>query len=332
MKKKFLFLTPVLLGLFLSSCGDSNSISSSSSNSSSIGGGSQTSIQEIKEDFKGVIFSDATYTYEGEAHILNEVSGAPDNTSITYIGREPHADVGVYKATAKLEKEGYNDLTLSATLTINKATFLGVEFNDEQFEYDGKPHSITVTGTLPSSSIVTYSCDVEGITNTATEIGEYNITATITDKNFDTLVLTAKLTIKTNDDERYLKWSDDTLFFQNALHNNYLYSYNEGTGDLVKISNDNAVDMIESNEDEIIYISKPLFASSIKTANYSSNDRKTRTSVIQTANARYVQFDGNKTIYYVVNGLTQNKSGIFKADLSGEEPVVTCLSVGKAKF
>ncbi len=331
MKKKFLFLTPVLLGLFLSSCGDSNSISSSSSNSSSIGGGSQTSIQEIKEDFKGVIFSDATYTYEGEAHILNEVSGAPDNTSITYIGREPHADVGVYKATAKLEKEGYNDLTLSATLTINKATFLGVEFNDEQFEYDGKPHSITVTGTLPSSSIVTYSCDVEGITNTATEIGEYNITATITDKNFDTLVLTAKLTIKTNDDERYLKWSDDTLFFQNPLHNNYLYSYNEGTGDLVKVSNDNAVDMIESNEDEIIYISKPLFASSIKTANYSSNDRKTRTSVIQTANARYVQFDGNKTIYYVVNGLTQNKSGIFKADLSGEEPIVTCLSVGKAK-
>lgn len=337
MKKK-LFFIPILLGLFLSSCGNNNnnnnssSSSSSISNNDSIDGGSDTSIETVKNNFENIAFASATYTYDGEPHILNEVSGAPENTKITYVGRKAYSDVGVYNATAKLEKDGYNDLTLSATLTINKTTFKGVQFLDSEFEYDGHPHSISITGTLPSTTSVTYTSDVNGVTNTATEIGEYNITATITDKNFETLVLKAKLTIKTNDDERYLKWSDDTLFFQNALHDNYLYSYNKGTNALLRVSKDNAVDMIKSKDDEIIYISKSLFVSSIKTANYSNTDNKVTTSVIHTANARYVQFDGSKTIYYVVNGLTQNKSGIFKADLSGEDPVITTLSVGKAKY
>lgn len=426
MKKKTLSLI-ALLGLFLVSCttnsepstpqgggetqntSETSSSSSSSESSSSESSGessesSSSSSEETKEDFTDVFFDSASYVYDGSSHILAEVRGAPEGTTITYTGRNSYTNVGTYNASAKLTKEGYNDktltatltitnatitgisfnsetitydgnshtieisgelpaggsvsytnngphtdvgtynasatitapnyssLTLNATLTITKATFSGITFESSEFEYDGNPHSIAITGTLPSTSTVTYSSDVEGITNTATDIGEYNITATITDKNFNTLVLNAKLTIKTDDDERYLKWSDDTLFFQNALHDNYLYAYNDNTGDLLKVSKDNAVDIIESEEDQVMFVSKSLFASSIKTAQYDGANSKTDLSTIHTANARYVQFDGVNTIYYVVNGLTQNKSGIYKADLSGEETVVTRLSVGKAKY
>ena len=90
---------------------------------------------------------------------------------------------------------------------------------------------------------MTYTSDVAGVTNSATDIGDYNVTATITDKNFNTLVLTAKMTIKTEDDERFLKWSGDTLFFQNAIHDNLLYAYNVADNKLVKASGDNAVDI-----------------------------------------------------------------------------------------
>ena len=364
----------------------------------------KTSIDPAKLNFENVFFDDATYTYDGNSHILAEVRGAPENTTIAYTGREQYTNAGTYPATALLVKEGYNDKTLSATLvinkanitgitfesqtitydgnphtltisgtlptggnvqytnngpftdagvysakavvtapnyndlslnaslTINKANFSGIEFKDAEFEYDGNPHSISITGTLPSTSTVTYTSDVSSITNTATDIGEYNVTATITDKNFNTLTLTAKLTIKTEDDERFLKWSDDTLFFQNAIHDNLLYAYNTADNKLVKASGDNAVDMIEYGDDSILFVSKSLISSSIKTATYDTTKQGVDLSAVLSARARYIQYGGSNIVYYVVNGLTQAKSGIYKADLSGEEPAITCLSVGKAKF
>ena len=69
MKKKILFLIPALLGMFLSSCGGGGS-------SSGGGGGGNPP----KQDFVGVSFQSATYTYDGNSHILGEVTGAPENT------------------------------------------------------------------------------------------------------------------------------------------------------------------------------------------------------------------------------------------------------------
>lgn len=285
-----------------------------------------------KATITGISFNSQTITYDGNPHTLTIDGTLPTGGSVQYTNNGPYTDAGVYQAKAVISAPNYNDLTLNATLTINKATFTGIEFKDAEFEYDGNPHTIAITGTLPSTSTVVYTSDVDGVTNTATDIGEYNITATITDKNFNTLVLNAKMTIKTDDDERYLKWSDDTLFFQNALHDNLLYSYNENDDLLLKASGDNAVDIIEYENDSVMFVSKSLISSSIKTATYDSTTQKDNLSTIHSARARYVQYGGGNIIYYVVNGLTQAKSGIYKADLSGEEAVVTCLSVGKAKY
>lgn len=334
MKKRLYFLSTILLSAFLSSCGGGDSPDSGSNSNGNGNEPSTVDPSEIssKTDFTGVAFQNASFVYDGQPHILGEVTGAPENTTITYTGRNEYVNVGTYEASAKLVKEGYNDKTLNATLTITPATFSGITFSNAEFDYDGNPHSISITGTLPSTATVVYTSDVEGVTNFATEIGEYNITATITDSNFNTLVLHAKLTIKTEDDERYLKWSNDTLFFQNALHDNYLYLYNNTSGDVTKVSKDNALDIVKGSSNQVVFVSKSLLSSSIKTAEYNTLNSEIELSTIHTANARYVQYENADTIYYVVNGITQNKSGIYKADLSGDEAVVTRLSVGKAKY
>ena len=147
-----------------------------------------TPIEPIYKDFENVFFDSKTLVYDGESHILDEVRGAPEGTQITYTGRETHIDVGTYTASALLTKEGYNNKTLTATLTINKASFENITFSDGTFEYDGQVHSIYVSG-APSFASVTYS------NNEKTNVGTYIVTATIKAANYETMTKTATLRI-----------------------------------------------------------------------------------------------------------------------------------------
>ena len=147
-----------------------------------------TSIESTYKDFENVFFDSKTLIYDGESHILDEVRGAPEGTQITYTGRESHIDAGTYTTSALLIKEGYNNKTLTATLTINKASFENITFSDGTFEYDGQVHSLYVSG-VPSFANVTYS------NNGKTNVGTYIVTATIKATNYETLTKTATLRI-----------------------------------------------------------------------------------------------------------------------------------------
>ena len=147
-----------------------------------------TPSEPIYKDFENVFFDSKTLIYDGESHILDEVRGAPEGTQITYTGRETHIDAGTYTASALLTKEGYNDKTLTAALTINKASFDNITFSDGTFNYDGQVHSIYVSG-APSFANVTYT------NNEKTDVGTYVVTATIKATNYETMTKTATLTI-----------------------------------------------------------------------------------------------------------------------------------------
>ena len=283
-----------------------------------------------KANFSGITFESNTVSYDGEAHTL-EVSGLPSGATVTYTGKDNYVNAGTYPMTATIKKANYNDLVLNATLTINKATLTGVEFVGNSFEYDGNPHSIAITGTLPETATVTYSSDVEGITNTAVEPGKYTITATIKVPNFNDLVLTAELAITTKDVERKMVVSGNTLFFQNAKDENKLYLYNPTNG-IVKVSNDQVSDLISIGDSKIMFVSKSVLSSTIKVATYNEGTNKVTLSSIYATSAEYIQSADGEIVYYVKNALTNEKSGIFKADFSGDEAVVTCLSVGKADY
>ena len=141
-----------------------------------------------KSDFSDVYFNSQTIIYDGNAHILDEVSGAPEGTVITYQGREEYTDVGTYEATALLTKDGYNDKELKATLSIENANFSNITFKNLNVVYDGNEHTIVCEG-VPSFATVIYK------NNTATDVGIYRATAIISAPNYADFALSATLTI-----------------------------------------------------------------------------------------------------------------------------------------
>ncbi len=285
-----------------------------------------------KASFSGITFASDTLTYDGNSHILAEATGVPSFANVAYSGRASKTNAGTYPASATISAPNYNDLVLNATLTINKATFNNLTFEDDSFDYDGNPHSIYISGTVPSTASVVYESDVNGITNTATEIGTYNITATVSDSNFNTLVLEATLKINADDDERILAISGSTLFFENAIHKDYFYMYNFSDGEILRIENSKVKDIDATTSNQIVYVSDATLFSSLKTAAYDTSGKTVSHDSLLNKSAAYVQYGGTNTFYYVINGLTNNNSGIYKVDTSGSEPVITLLSAGKAKY
>lgn len=145
----------------------------------------------------GVTFGDVTVNYDGNEHVV-EISGTlPEGATVTYSNNKG-TEAGVYNATAKIECEGYETLTLNATLTIVEGDpslpeIEGVKLKDAAFVYDGSEKSLAVEGTLPEGATVTY----EG--NGKTDAGVYDVRAIVECEGYETLVLTAELTINKAD-------------------------------------------------------------------------------------------------------------------------------------
>jgi len=141
-----------------------------------------------KPKIEGATLADGEFTYDGQPHSLT-VTGAPNGVQISY-ENNGKTDAGVYTVKATLTKEGYEDKILTATLTIDKAEFVGVKFEDKKFVYFGKTCSLAVDETTtPEGTVVTYT------NNDKVEVGEYEVTATLTNPNYVTKQLKATLTI-----------------------------------------------------------------------------------------------------------------------------------------
>lgn len=201
MKKALLFITSLLV---LTSCGGAKKVDPSKEPT-------PTPTHSIdKLDFIGVSFDDLSVTYDGKSHILEEVKTVPEGTDVKYVGRESHIDVGSYESTATLSKEGYNDLTLSAVLTINPATFVGIAFEDLEVDYDGKSHSVYCSN-VPENATVTYE------NNGQINVGEYIVKARISAPNYQELVKTATLKIKPIDFKN-ITFEDLTVTYDGEEH------------------------------------------------------------------------------------------------------------------
>ena len=329
MKKKLFFLIPALLGLFISSCGGGGNTPEPSS-----GGASASSSEEqdpTKENFTGVTFESASYVYDGQPHILAEVTGAPENTTITYTGRNEYANVGTYNASAKLTKEGYNDKTLTATLTITPATFTGYTYESKSVKYDGAEHinDIQLVGTFPQGTTTTETVkDSNGtVVTSAIEVGTYNYTCVVSNSNYNTLTLTAQLTIKAQKkDMPVFVASDGTVYFANGLHNSYLYALNSSS-ELSLIDYSSPKEFNKYNSSSALFIAGSTLLNSVKQVSGGS------ASVLYTdSNIDDFVKQSDTVYYYSSNALKSAKSGIYKVDAtdSSNEPVVTKIFEGKS--
>ena len=143
-------------------------------------------------NFTGVTWTSVTVDYDGQPHILGEVTGAPEGTEIDYNNtRVAHTDAGTYTATATLTKENYNTKVLNATLTIKPLEFTGVTFASKNVDYSGQPQILDEVTGAPEGTVIDYK-------NTRvahTDVGSYAATATLTKENYNTKILNATLNI-----------------------------------------------------------------------------------------------------------------------------------------
>jgi hypothetical protein len=143
-----------------------------------------------KAELTGITFEDALLIYDGSAKSLAISGTLPAGASVTYTGNG-QSELGEYEVVASIDGgTNYNDLELTATLTITEGTIPGITFADGYFVYDGSAKSIYISGELPQGSTVSYS------NNGQTEAGTYVVTATISGGElYNDLELSASLTI-----------------------------------------------------------------------------------------------------------------------------------------
>ena len=91
--------------------------------------------------------------------------------------------------TATISRTNYSTLVLTADLTVNPAIITGISLDEGSFVYDGLVHSLAISGALPIGTIVAYD------NSERTDSGKQKVTATISGSNYNTVVLTADLTI-----------------------------------------------------------------------------------------------------------------------------------------
>lgn len=146
--------------------------------------------QEL-DDIEGVKFESADVVYDGEPHTI-AVENLPDGARVRYSADNTHILAGVYTVDAYITMPDHKDLTLSATLTINKAVVDGLSFDNLEVDWDGSEHSVFVSGDIPEEVKVTYSG------NAQSEVGKHEVVAhfSVSDNYEPIADMKANITIK----------------------------------------------------------------------------------------------------------------------------------------
>ena len=329
MKKKLLLLfVPAVLGLYLASCGggDSSNTPTDGGNTPVVPVGPET---PEKKDITGITFESQKYTFDGNPHTLEIKGTLPTGGSVKYTNAGPHTNAGTYNATALITAPDYKDLTLNATLTIEKAEFSGYKYESLAVKYDGNDHinDIQITGVLPQGTNTKQTVkDSKGnIVTTAVDVGTYDFTCEVTSNNYKTITLNAQLIIQAQKKNMpVFVASDGTIYFSNGLHNNYLYSLSGSTTSLIDYSTPK--EFIKNNSSSASFIAGAAFLNSVKEV------KSGESTVLYTDSNIDAFVKESETIYYYSsNTLKSSNSGIYKVDATDteNEPTVTKIFEGK---
>ena len=168
----------------------------------------------VNRTFDGLTFADKTVTYNGSAQSI-EVTNLPQGATVTYSPSNTFTNAGIYPVTATVSAPNFDTVTLSATLTINKASYdmSRVVFADKSVAYDGNAHSLEATN-LPDGVTVTY------IGNNQTNVGTYTVLAVFSgdSANYNPIAnMTATLTV-TQNKVQGVTFASRTVTYDGAAH------------------------------------------------------------------------------------------------------------------
>jgi|GEM_PF-2718277 hypothetical protein len=144
---------------------------------------------------KAIITADAVQTITYDGAVKNVIASLNHTeTELAYAPQQGYTNAGTYTVTISAEEtDNYLSASKEVSLVIEKAIITGVVFegsaNSNIVTYDGKEHSIYVTG-LPEGAKVVYA------NNNQVGAGTYTVTATVSKDNYNDAILTADLIIK----------------------------------------------------------------------------------------------------------------------------------------
>lgn len=118
---------------------------------------------DCKDLITGITFNDATFTYDGTLQTITIIGDLPDGVTVTY-ENNTRTDVGTQTATAYLDGGGnYENLTLTATLTIVAGESPTAKASDIQVENwevcSGEVVPLAASSTSVSNPIFTFYLD-----------------------------------------------------------------------------------------------------------------------------------------------------------------------------
>ena len=154
-----------------------------------------------RESFSNLKFPEnCVFTYDGKAHVVEVEGQLPANATVTYPGGNSFVNAGTYDVTAVVSCDGYVTEKITTTVKIERARYdmSGVKFEAKEFVYDGKQHSVAISGQLPkgvSAPVYTIN-DKAG--SSAVDADVYTVKAvfTVTDPNYEAIpVMETTLTI-----------------------------------------------------------------------------------------------------------------------------------------
>ena len=177
------------------------------------------------------------FTYDGEEHTVEVVGDLPANAVVTYPGGNTFINAGSYDVTAVISCEGYVTARLATTVKIEKAKYDmdGIEFLSKTVVYDGKTHSLAISGILPDGvSAPTYYLG-ETIWSGAKNAGVYAVRAVFA---------------HSNPNYEPISSMEATLTIEKAKHN---------VGDILLACTDRLGKPIDGNQK--IYDGAPIFVS-----------------------------------------------------------------------
>lgn len=215
--------------------------------------------------------------YTGKTFTATVFENYPEGTSVYYKNGNTFVNAGSYEVTAIVSRKDYVTKTLTATVNIAKAKYdmSGVSFEGGSAVYDGKEHSIAISGSLPDGVSVNY-VDESGVTgaNKKTNAGEYSVIARFfgDNVNYEPIAdMQATLTIqKKKYDTSKPVFSDDEVVYDGKEHALSVSGCPDGVSVTYKV--EKATSFIDQTY-EPVASSKVCNAGTYKfTANFKSND------------------------------------------------------------
>ena len=156
----------------------------------------------VKRDTFGELYfpENTIFTFDGKAHTVEIEGELPSNATVSYVGGNSFVNAGTYDVTAVVTCNGYVTKRISTTVIIERAKYdmSGVKFESKDVVYDGKAHTIEISGKLPDGvGAPTYYINGSK-TVSAVDANQYTVTAVFpnSNPNYDVIpTMTATLNI-----------------------------------------------------------------------------------------------------------------------------------------